>query len=175
MNNQAEKYGERAVTRARLVAVFNALLLQRQSGRPKVAEIIAEAGVARSTFYDHFDGVEALLNESLGTLLGEIAKCLVGQEDLDRLEWLTAHIDENRLLARELLTGPRGERAEAELARAVSQRLDWEGDKRLAGILVGGTVIAALGAWVAGRLTANPTEMASAIYRSSNAILAQRP
>ena len=174
MNNQGQKSGREA-TRRHLLKVFNRLMLEGDAPRPPVAKIIAEAGVSRSTFYDHFEGVEALLNESLAGLLGQIADCLTGLQTFQWLEWLVEHINENRPMAREFLTGPRGERAEAELARAVSQRLQWDQDTRLAGILVGGTVVAALGAWVSGRIAASPKDMAASLHRSAAAILDARP
>ena len=174
MNIPAQKSG-REVTRGHLLAVFNRLLLAGDTPRPAVARIIAEAGVSRSTFYDHFDGVEALLNESLRSLLGDLADCLTGRQPVLRLEWLLAHIAENRGTARDFLTGSRGERAKAALARAISERLEWDGDTRLAGILVGGTAISALAAWVTGRVSADPETMAASLQRSTQAILAARP
>ena len=174
MNNHAQKSG-RDATRRHMVEVFNRLLLEGDTPRPSVARIIAEAGVSRSTFYDHFDGVEALLSESLAGLLGQIAGCLTGEHSVGWLESLLEHINENRAMAREFLAGPRGERAEAELARAVSRRLAWDRDSRLAGILVGGTTIAALGAWVSGRVSGSPQDMAQSLSRSAAAILNARP
>lgn len=174
MNDLPQKSG-RETTRRHMVEVFNRLLLEGDTPRPSVARIIAEAGVARSTFYDHFDGVEALLSESLAGLLGQIAGCLTGENSVVWLESLLEHIHENRAMAREFLTGPRGERAEAELARAVSQRLAWDKDTRLAGILVGGTTVAALAAWVSGRVSGSPHDMAQSLSRSAAAILDARP
>ncbi|MBD3730398.1 MAG: TetR/AcrR family transcriptional regulator, partial [Sphingomonadales bacterium] len=69
MDDCGKLSGQRAHTREALLATFNDLLLNGENERPKVADIIAQAGVGRSTFYNHFDGVAALLDESMGGLL----------------------------------------------------------------------------------------------------------
>ena len=171
MNNQAQKSGDREATRARLVAVFNRLLLEEEAPRPRVADIIAEAGVARSTFYDHFDGVEALFDESLSMLFHSIAAALVHAGKRDDLDFFIAHIWENRRKGREMLTGPRGERAEALLARCIEDQLDGHEDKRLVSILTAGTIMAALSGWLTGRLNATPQDLSRRLVQSTNAIL----
>lgn len=172
MDNDAQKSGDRAQTRARLVDVFNRLLLEQDELRPRVADIIAEAGVARSTFYDHFDGIEALYDESLSMLLDGLAHCLADPEARPRLPGLLAHIWENRTKGRELLSGPRGERAEAQLARLIEARIDQRGDRRLVAILSAGTLISALVGWLGGRVSATPEQLAERITLSHDALLA---
>ncbi len=160
MNIEDEKSDTRIATRARLVEVFNRILLEGEAPRPKVAKIIAEAGISRSTFYDYFDGVEALLNESLAGLLGQIADCLTRRESDRPLSWYLDHFWENRRLARELLTGPRGERAEAMLARQVEQRLLDNPSGKLLAILAAGTFMAGVRNWIQGKVAGTPEQMA---------------
>lgn len=175
MDNRPEKSGSRpgtrAATRAQIVACFNRLLLEGRSNRPQVAEVVREAGVARSTFYDHFDGVEALYDESLSILFGSLAKCLVGPGCRADLDWWMAHIYQNRLKGRAMLAGPAAQRSEALLARLLSKEMQGRPDTRLHAILIAGTVIAALGAWVSGRISCEPSEMAGRLYGVSRAIL----
>lgn len=170
MDNQAQKSGDREATRARLVAVFNRLLLEEEAPRPRVADIIAEAGVARSTFYDHFDGVEALFDESLSMLFGSIAATLIQPERRDDLDFFIAHVWDNRSKGREMLTGPRGERAEVLLARCLERELGTQKDARLVSILAAGTIMAALSGWLTGRLNATPQDISMRLIRSVDAI-----
>lgn len=162
----------RSATRAQIVATFNRLMLEGDKERPRVAEIVREAGVARSTFYDHFDGVEALFDESLSMLLGQLATCLVGGGAQQDLDWLTAHVYENRDRGRTLLTGPGAERTEALFARLLAERLKGREHARMHSILIAGSVIAALGAWITGRISATPEALSARLLATSKAILA---
>lgn len=179
MDDWNEKSGSRPstrhATRVQIITTFNRLLLEGESSRPRVAEIVAEAGVARSTFYDHFNGIEALFDESLSMLLGRIAHCLVGGGALQDMVWLMDHIHENRERGREMLAGPGSERSEQLLARLLMSELDGRPDSRLHAILVAGTVMAALGAWVTGRLAAKPEALADRLIGTAQAIIAASP
>lgn len=176
MDDVQEKSGasasSRAATRAQILATFNRLMLEGDSSRPKVAEIVAEAGVARSTFYDHFEGVEALFDESLSMLLGQVAQCLVGRRSCGEMVWLMAHIHENRERGRDMLAGPGSRRSEALLARLLMRELEGRTEARLHGILIAGTTMAALAAWVTGRLSATPEMLATRLVATAEAILA---
>jgi AcrR family transcriptional regulator len=124
MNNAGEKSDTRVATRTLIFTTFNRLMLESQSGRPRVAEIVAEAGVARSTFYDHFEGVEALFDESLSMLLGQVAQCLVGYRSQEDMVWLMEHIHDNRERGRDMLAGPGAQRTETLLARLLMRELE---------------------------------------------------
>ncbi|WP_271077951.1 TetR/AcrR family transcriptional regulator [Aurantiacibacter sp. MUD61] len=171
MDDCGEKSGSRAETRAQIVATFNRLVLESGSGRPKVAQIVTEAGVARSTFYDHFAGVEALFDESLSMLFGQLATCLISGALVEERNWLMAHIYENRELGRPLLTGPKAERTEALFARLLAERLEGRDNARLHAILISGTVVAALGAWVSGKLSSSPEKLGQQLTATTRAIL----
>lgn len=175
MDDVREKSGasasNRAATRAQIFATFNRLMLEGDTNRPKVADIVAEAGVARSTFYDHFDGVEALFDESLSMLLGQVAQCLVGRRSGGEMVWLMAHVYENRERGRDMLAGPGAGRTEALLARLLMRELEGRAEARLHAILIAGTVMAALGAWVTGKLSTTPAALAERLVATTQAIL----
>ena len=174
MNKVEQKSGERAKTRAMLLDVFNELLLSGETGRPKVAEVIAGAGVARSTFYDHFDGIEALLNESLSGLFAGFAQAIVTRRDPEFLVSLIEHVGENRAMAREFLSGERGDRAQALFAQVIECELDGRTDARLTGILIAGTTLTALKNWVSGRISDDPRSLSERLMATAGAILSQQ-
>ncbi|MBO6945873.1 TetR/AcrR family transcriptional regulator [Altererythrobacter sp.] len=170
MNIVHEKSGNRAATRARLVSVFNQLLLSGRQGRPRVAEVIAGAGVARSTFYDHFDGIEALASESLEQLFYGLSEAILDDTPSDDLAFLLSHIWENRRLGREMLTGEKGERAQVLLARVLESKLEDERNRRLIAILLAGTLMSGVSGWLAGRINATPAQLAATLYSATDAI-----
>jgi AcrR family transcriptional regulator len=173
--SDAPPHTDRATTRTLIFATFNRLMLEGENSRPKVADIVAEAGVARSTFYDHFDGVEALFDESLSMLLGQVAQCLVGHRGQGDMVWLLEHVYEYRERGREMLAGPGAQRTEALLARLLLRELEGRPDARLHAILVAGTTMAGLGAWVTGKLSASPAALAPRLVATAQAILAAQP
>ena len=171
MNNVAKKSDERRATRAHLIAIYNRLLLDDTRTRPKVADLIAEAGLARSTFYDHFDGIVALHDESLSIILRQLATALTDPGANRVLEDLLAHVWENRSRARAMLTGEAGERAETQLALYVEKDIAPGTDRRLNAMLASGMAMAALGGWLRGRITASPAHLADRLEASATAIL----
>lgn len=170
MNNSHEKSDPRSLTRAKIIATFNELLLAGSQPRPKVAQIIAEARVSRSTFYDHFDGVEALLNESLSHLFAALAHSMLTDADPRRLASLIEHVGENRVMARQFLSGERGDRAQALLARVIETELEGRPDARLEAILVSGTTLTALKNWVSGKVSSTPQALAARLIAAAQVI-----
>lgn len=170
MNNSTEKSDPRSMTRAKIVDTFNQLLLAGSTPRPKVAEVISQARVSRSTFYDHFDGVEALLSESLSELFTALARAMVSQRDPHYLVSLIEHIGENRAIAREFLSGERGDRAQALFARMIEREIEGCDNARLDAILISGTTLTALKNWTAGTLASSPETLAARLIATATAI-----
>jgi AcrR family transcriptional regulator len=109
-------------TRTALVEAFNRLALSRRRGRIRVGDIIAQANVGRSTFYDHFAGAEAIRMEALVRPFAVLADAAAGLGNRERLTGLLRHFWEHRQLARETL-GARSGQAGRLLAEMVAERL----------------------------------------------------
>ena len=62
-------------SRAALLAAFFDQVLRLRYDQISIAGLIAQAGVARSTFYEHFDSKDSLLAESLQFPLAPLACC----------------------------------------------------------------------------------------------------
>jgi AcrR family transcriptional regulator len=110
-------------TRAALVEAFNHLVLRGGPRTIKVADIVAQAKVGRSTFYDHYSGPEAIHMEALARPFALLADAAAGEGDAERLEGLLRHFWENRQRARDVLQGRTGEKAARLLAELVEERL----------------------------------------------------
>ncbi|HEX9931610.1 MAG TPA: TetR/AcrR family transcriptional regulator [Allosphingosinicella sp.] len=97
-------------TRGALIGAFNRLFLARRRGPVKVAEIVAEAEVGRSTFYEHYRGADDIFLEALKGPFAGLADAASGAGDAAAIEPLLAHFWDNRQRRREALTGALGER-----------------------------------------------------------------
>ena len=113
---------ERTGVRGAIIAAFNRLALTRREARPPVADLIAEAKVARSTFYEHFDGRDAVLVEAFEAPLSVIADAAVGHGSVDAVVGILDHLRDYRRNAIEMLTGPLAPRFVRSLAALIEAR-----------------------------------------------------
>ena len=93
-------------TRQALLAAFRELVLDHPYDALTVGDVIARANVGRSTFYDHYDGKDALLAESVAAPFSTLAAAVGAAEMPDSLVGTIAHFRENYRISRALLTGP---------------------------------------------------------------------
>ena len=108
--------------RATIMKAFNRLVLSGGE-KPPVADILDEAGVARSTFYEHFNGRDSLLLEALAGLLSVIADAATRVGDDSRLIAVLEHLRDFRRGGADLLTGPLALRITRSLAGLIAERL----------------------------------------------------
>ena len=160
-----------ARTRAALLQAFGALMRQgRRSIR--VADVVEEANVGRSTFYEHFSGADDLHMAALSRPFALLADAATGRADAERLAGLLDHFRENKHRARETLSGRTGEQAARLLAALIEERLPPAlppEEVRLAAAQLSGAALAAVGAWVRGETGLSSNAVAAAICRSSAA------
>lgn len=109
--------------RSSIVSAFNRLILSRRRTKPKIAEVLQEAGVAWSTFYKHFDGRDSLLLEALKGPLSAIADAAAGTGGPEPLVAILDHFKEHKREAAELLAGPLAPRIVRMLATLIEERL----------------------------------------------------
>src|SRR5207302_1944533 len=70
-----------------------------------VQAIAVEAGMARSTFYEHFSGKEDVLRASMAHMLAPLADCVTGDVEPPEVRMVLGHMWENRRLADSVFTG----------------------------------------------------------------------
>jgi AcrR family transcriptional regulator len=93
-------------TRQALLAAFRTLVLDHPYETLTVGDIIERANIGRSTFYEHYDGKDALLAASVRGPFSMLA-ALVGSPDLPgSLVRTLGHFHQNQRMTRALLTGP---------------------------------------------------------------------
>ena len=158
-----------ARTRAALRDAFNRLVLRDRRRDIRVAEIVAEAGVGRSTFYDHYDSADELFLEALAAPLGILADAASGHGDPARLASLLGHFWENRQRARSTFEGRTRDRVTRLLASLIAQRL---GERPLllplsmASLQLAEAALAPVRAWVTGKASCSAERLAESLCRT---------
>jgi AcrR family transcriptional regulator len=106
-------------TREAIVNAFSRLALSTRRARPPISQLLREAGVARSTFYKHFDDRESLLLEAMSGPLLIIADAIIADHGEQSLTSLLDHFWEQRRSGGDVLAGPFA----ARLARSLAQMI----------------------------------------------------
>lgn len=88
-------------TRGALLETFRDLLLDGDYDALSVSDIIAAAGIARSTFYEHFEDKDGLLRESMTIVLEPLADAAAGRAT-PQLLMVVRHFADQSRLARKL-------------------------------------------------------------------------
>lgn len=155
-------------TRDALLEAFNRLVLDRKTKDIRVGDIVAEANVGRSTFYDHYPSAEALHLDALRRPFAQLADAAAGRGDEAMLTHIFAHFWEYRQRARRSL----GKRSERLLVEMVEERLG-NTELCIARPLAARQLAAAahgtVTAWLSGAAPCSPAALARAICRSGTA------
>jgi AcrR family transcriptional regulator len=161
-------------TRAALLGAFNELFLTRRRREIKAADLIAEAKIGRSTFYDHYSSADDVLLEALRHPFAILADAAAGQGEPPATLWLVAHFWENRSRARELFDNQRMQgRVSRLLADMVAERLQGAAlslPAELAATQLAEAALAPLRAWTRGEAAATPAAMAESLCRTGRAL-----
>jgi AcrR family transcriptional regulator len=163
-----------------LLGAFNELVLDRRYEEIRVHDIIEDAGVGRSTFYEHFTGKDDLLLESMSPLLDALASVAAAGDDSPRLERVLQHIYENRSVARNLFVGPSSQHIGPRIAHSLASRIQEHLEVRaIAGtsvlprrwiaMHVARGQIALLISWLSGDADCGATQLAEGMRKSAQA------
>jgi AcrR family transcriptional regulator len=158
-------------SRAALMAAFLQLVLRHRYGAISVDRLIREAGVARSTFYEHFSGKDELLVASLRGPFRPLADAVRQDASLAALEAILQHFWVNRALAPSIFAGATGKRASGVLVAMIEERLRSDGPlsvpPALLALQIAGLQLTAVGAWLDGTQVCSARDLALAIARAS--------
>lgn len=156
-------------TRTSIIQAFNRLILAHGRAKPKVADILGEAEVARSTFYEHFDGRDSLLLAALRSPLSVIAEAAAGGGEASRVAAILDHFRENRRGAIELLKGPLHPRVVRTLAELIAEKLPHS--PKAVSLHLADMQIGFIRLWLAGETSYASSELAAMMISSAQAQL----
>lgn len=170
LDNRSER------TRAALVGAFVTLMFRDGFENISVQGIAAEAGMARSTFYEHFSGKEDVLRASMAHLLTPLADCVTCEVEPPEVPMVLGHMWENRRLADAIFTGAPRKIVVLSLCEMIEARIRQAYDckplilpLRLAAIQLAEAQLALIENWLRGRAFARAEDMATALHRTSRA------
>lgn len=156
-------------TRADLLQAFFGLVLDRRYHEISVADVLAASGVAKSTFYEHFAGKDALLAASLEGPLAVLAGLVDGASTASDVERILEHFHDYGTVVRSLLKGPAFRVVRNELVGRVEARLD-RGLKarmrippRIAASAIADATLSPIVAWLDGEAACTAGELSLAL------------
>ena len=165
-----ESRGERS--RAAILRAFVDLLFRDGFEHISVQAIVAQAAIARSTFYEHFSCKDDVLCASMGQFFEVLAECVSKQDQPAELAHVLGHFWENRRLTDAIFAGTARRILALSLSEIIEARLR---DRRLllphrlAAIHLAEAQLALVENWLRGRAFARVEEMATAVHQSSRA------
>jgi AcrR family transcriptional regulator len=168
-------------TRRLLFEAFRDLLFERGYARTTVRDILDRADVGRSTFYEHFDGKDALLEESIKPLFDVLARAAARGPKPPALTRVVEHFWEQRRMGRILFIGKPGRVLTELLSESIEDHLRERLAQtrksplvplRLAALQLAHAQIELLLAWYSAAPTCTPEAIADALYASTNAAAA---
>ena len=160
-------------TKAALIGAFNHLVLQRRQRRIKVADIVEQAKVGRSTFYEHYRGADDIHMDALAPLFAILADAATGNGDPARVERLLGHFWDQRQRARDSFNGRTGDKIVRMLAGQIEERLgeaELTLPPRLAALQLAEATLTPIRGWLRGEAPCTAEALAQNLCRAGAAL-----
>ena len=165
-----------ARTRDALQRAFNSLLFKGGYESFTVSDVVEQANVGRSTFYEHFDSKEDILWACMSRMFSVFAESVSGDARPERLQNVLEHLWQNRRLADAIFTGTPRLILSRSLAELIEKRLSEMAGRRrglvtprLAAIQIAEAQLVLVETWLRGRAASAPAALAEALHASSRA------
>ena len=167
---QTERRRDR--TRSQLMSAFTGLVFAKGFENISVRRIVAAAGVARSTFYEHFSDKEDVLRACMTRFFAIVADCIGADERPPELMRVLDHLWSNRRLTDGIFTGQARlilSRNQADLieSRMRSLTFNLALPSRLAAVQIAEAQLALIESWMRGHTHCSTERLADGLHRSS--------
>lgn len=147
-------------TRDAILHAFVQLVFSRRYDAIRVVDLIAAAGVGRSTFYEHFRGKDDVLIAATEPILRTLANAALGRTSEAQLRAMLGHVWEQRGFARRILDGRTGRQLQDRLAAMIAVRLEADGTVAIAANGAAAAQLTMLRLWVTGAIPCSPAALA---------------
>jgi AcrR family transcriptional regulator len=161
-------------TRAAILTAFVEQIFSDGFENISVQRIVAGAGIARSTFYEHFSSKEDVLRASMAQFFKVLAQCVSTDSQPAELAAVLDHFWGNRRLTHAIFAVTPRRILALSLSEMIEARLRESGEKlllphRLAAIHLAEAQLILVESWLRGRAFARADDVASALHQSSRA------
>ncbi len=158
-------------TRQAIHAAFFGMVLERRYYEIKIDDIVEQAAIARSTFYEHFKNKDELLASSLEGPFSRLVGLVDGSTTKEALVDILEHFWQNRAMARGIFAGAIRKKVAAALAGMIQTKLSTQfANKRLPlpiiGIQLSEMMLAPITAWLAGQASCSADMLAELLMKS---------
>lgn len=147
-------------TRAAILGAFVRLVFDRRYDAIRTADLIAAAGIGRSTFYEHFRGKDEVLVAATEPILRTLASAALNRASAAQLRATLAHVWERRGFARRILEGRTGRKLQERLAAMIAARLEPGAPAAMRAMAVAAAQLTMLRLWLAGTVSSPAAELA---------------
>ncbi len=166
--------GRRERSRAAILSAFVEQIFRDGFENVSVQGIVAEAGIARSTFYEHFSSKEDVLRASMAQFFEVLARCISTDRQSRELANVLNHFWTNRRLTDAIFAVAPRRILALSLSEMIEARLRQDTAKlqlphRLAAIHLAEAQLALVESWLRGRAFARAEDVAAALHYSSRA------
>jgi AcrR family transcriptional regulator len=170
-------------TRDALEGAFIRLMLEgRRYDRITIGDLIARAGVGRSTFYEHYPNKDALLAATIRYPFAGVASAVDANAKVATLRDALSHFEGNRVHAKAVFAGAARRKIVRVLAAMIEERL--RARARSNGMVPSATLgivaaslaegqLATIVAWLGGDLPSDAGGIAAALHEMAQAVAAR--
>lgn len=160
----------RPAAREAILAAFRDIILESGYERVRVIEVVERSGVARSTFYEHFQSREDLLRDSMRGPFEGLAQLTAPSCDLARVESTLEHFREKRALVKSVMGNP-GIDALVDLLSELIESLAGSVVPAIVARAIAAAQLAVISSWLDGKVAHDANAVAQTLRGMSLALL----
>ena len=167
-------------TRQALLGAFVQLMFDgRRYDRITIAELIARAGVGRSTFYEHYRNKDEILAETIRHPFAQLASSVDAHSSVAMLRDVLGHFQDNRTHAKVIFGGALRRKVARVLASMIEERLEARAQANgiapdatlgIAAVAIADGQLAVVVAWLGGEIAGDARRLATTLHRIAQAV-----
>jgi AcrR family transcriptional regulator len=166
-----DKTGEmsaRPAARDAIMDAFRDIILEGGYEKARVLDVVERSGVARSTFYEHFQGRDELVRDSVRGIFELLAGLAEPSCDIARITRVLEHVAEKRALVKSLMFDPGTDVLVSVFSEIIEERTRVS---TLAARAVAGAQMAVLSSWLDSEDARDASLIAQSMREMSLALL----
>jgi len=153
-----------------ILRAFREIILESGYEGVRVVDVVERSGVARSTFYEHFQSREDLLRDSMRWPFERLAQLTAPSYDAASTASVLEHLAQNRALSKSLMRNP-GTDALVDLLTELIESSAGSFVPAIIARAIAGAQMAIISSWLDGKDTRSANDLAHALRDLSLALI----